>query len=105
MPTMRWRVALFAAVLFSCGSPPTLRELGTVCTASEQCEARLTCIDTNAHFVASDDAGCIAGGFGGLKVCSLLCVSTEDCLAAGTASTCSFAGCAKVGYCLPINSP
>lgn len=106
MRRMRWLAALLVVTFLGCGdSGPKLRGLGTLCTDTSQCESRLTCIDTSAHFVASDDAGCTAGGITGLKVCSLLCVSVEDCVAAGTAATCSFEGCAKVGTCLPVDTP
>lgn len=102
---MRWLVVLLPVLHLACGGGGAPRALGTLCTSTEQCDVRLTCLDTNAHFVAANDAGCTAGTIDGLKLCSLLCVSTDDCLAAGTAATCSFAGCANVGYCLPVSKP
>jgi hypothetical protein len=77
-----------ALVLASCGTDPL--PAGAVCSATDDCEASLTCLDV----AQVNSSGCTVVG----KACSIVCTDDSSCSPLGTDFKC-FTGCGSEKFC------
>ncbi len=93
---MKWLLLL----VFVAGCNRSALAVGQSCGVGDSCPMGTSCVDPNDYFVASNDAGCIAGAGSFGRACVRPCDAGADCASLGSDLVCARIGCGPIGLCL-----